>query len=48
MSEKCPSCGRAVRKKARPVSDYERAVLKANANVNRNLRKPMPAKTVYK
>ena len=50
MAEKCPCCGRAL-KKAKPKTpeeEYEAAVRKATANINRNLRKPMPKQTVYK
>jgi len=45
---KCPTCGRAFRKKAKPKSDYERTLTKTRSFLNRELRKPMPSATHYK
>jgi rRNA maturation protein Nop10 len=50
MAEKCPTCGRALRKAKpkTPEEEYEAAMRKAKANINRSLRKPMPKQTLYK
>jgi hypothetical protein len=50
MTEKCPTCGRAIRKKKvlTPDQEFEARLKKIRAGINANLRKPMPKATVYK
>jgi hypothetical protein len=50
MTEKCPTCGRAIRKKKilTPEQAFEARLKKIRAGINANLRRPMPKTVRYK
>ena len=50
MTEKCPTCGRAIRKKKvlTPEQAFEARMKKIRAGISANIRRPMPKSTVYK
>ena len=50
MTEKCPTCGRAIRKKKvlTPEQAFEARLKKIRAGISANLRRPMPKATRYR